>query len=481
MKSLPWPEHFSRVFVLLGLFASAASCDNDNTPTLSGATTQFTESAATFSENGGEQTITIVFDHAAPVDGEIVVKTTAIVPSCYTTNPVSELNQLKIAVAKGETQKTFKMTPTDNSNLDGVKVVKFTITSVSDGFIAGNSKELTVSVTDDEAPVVASFETTKLNVRENTQDPGKVEILLSRAAPADGVLVVKLQSTAVYGVAYSTQPEVAGGKIFLPVPKGSSSVSIDVYPVNDQDFHADRNINFEIIDATGGVATVEESESLRCTITEDDGHQITNIVSIRSMFVDEPIVINEDTYVEGIVTSVENTLGGRVVVEDETGALPIQLLSDNKPTRGDIVLVNIKGSTLHELQGTLEASQVPDYEKLGKETIYIDRISLEDLLGSTRRMESRTVQLIGLTFTQADGSATLLGDRLLSDGQRTIIIRTGANADFADNIIPSGPVIVTGIFTECDGLYVIYPQESKDVKKQGVVSIKPGLKPSLTK
>lgn len=472
MKFLPWQEHFSRVFVLIGLFASAASCDNDTDHKLSDSTTQFAESQLTFAENDGEQTIDISFDNPAPFDGEIVVTSTALVPSCYSTDPASELGQVKIRVFKGDTKRSFKMTPTDNSNLDGEKVVKFTITSVSEGLIAGASKELHVSVTDDEGPAVATFDVLDLKIRENTDGAAELIINFSRTVAADGVLVVRLQSSSTYGVQYATQPEAVSNKIFLPVTKGATSATVSIYPVNDQIFRADRIIQFTISDATGGVEK-PEAASMLCTITDDDGQQLTNISAIRAMYEDQSIMFSEDTYIEGIVTSIDNTLGGRVVIEDATGALPIQLLSDEVPTRGDIILVNIKQGTLHKLQGTLEVSQVATYEKLGEDDILIQKVSLTDLLGSTRRLESRTVQMIGLTFTQADGSATLRGDRILTDGQNTIILRTGDNADFADTVIPSGPVVITGIFVDCDGLNVIYPQESKDVKKQGIVTIRP--------
>ena len=142
MKSLPSPKHFSRSFVLFGLIASAVSCDDDNESSFSEATTQFAQSELTIAENAGEQTITLSLDNAAPIDGEVFVEINAITPACYSTTPLAELGQLKVDVSKGVRKASFKLTPTDNNNLDGLKTVKFKITTVSKGFITGTSRDL---------------------------------------------------------------------------------------------------------------------------------------------------------------------------------------------------------------------------------------------------------------------------------------------------------------------------------------------------
>lgn len=469
MKSLPQAKHFSHAFVLLSLFALASGCNED--PSFVEATTQFTQTSLIVAENEGEQTISFKLDNPAPADGEITVRINAITPTCYSTFPVADFDLVKINVKKGDTRKSFKMTPTDNDDLDGTKAVKFTISSLTEGLIAGASKELLVSVIDDESPAPAGFEMVDHKVRENDISATKVSILFPYAAPADGVLVVQLQSSnGTYGVHYATQPQAVSGKIFLQVPKGATSVVFNLHSVNDNVLRADRVIKFTLYDASGGIK-IGANDLFTCTITDDDGQQLTPIATLRSMYDGSPVIIKEDTYIQGVVTSVSNTLAGRVVIEDGTGGLPIQFLSGQMPTRGDVIFFNIRNAQVKTLQGTLEVGVVAGYEKIGEEEIRVDRISLPDLLGSTKRMESRTVQLNNIVFTQANGTTKLGGDRIVTDGTRTIIVRTGSGADFGDNVIPMGAVLITGIFTNCDGLYVLYPQELKDIKRQSPTQI----------
>jgi hypothetical protein len=463
MKFLPQPEHFSRLFVLLVLLSSAASCVEQDEPSRSPITAQFSTATIALAENAGEQAISVSFTQPVSGEGEIVIKATTVVATCFSTTPIAEFNEIKLKVKRGDQQASFTMKPTDNAVLDGSKVVKFSIVSMSNGFIAGATTETIVTVSDDEAPVAASFPVNSKNFRESVPS-SKIDIDLAGAAPADGVLVVKLESLSSYGVEYATQPAASNGKIFVPVTKGATSATIELYAVNDNVFKADRNISFKIIDATGGV-TISTKDTFWCTITEDDGHQLSNISSIRSLYEGESLIITADTYFEGVVTSANNIPGGRIVVEDVTGALPVQLTSGQTAKRGDIILVNIKQGLLQEVQGVLEVSQVASFEKLGEDAVRANRMSIFDLLVAGESMESRTVQLTGVAFDAADGTITFGGDRILGSGLQSITVRTAPTTSFADEVVPEGLVNVTGIFAIRDGLYVLYPQESKDIRK----------------
>jgi hypothetical protein len=466
MNTLSTAKHFSRAIVTFGLLATATSCTEEKDPTASLSAAQFTQSTLAITENAGEQVISLWLDVPAPSNGHIVIKAKAIVPSCYSTLPVSELGQVTLPIEAGQTTVSFKMTPTDNGNLDGTRLVKFSILTVTAGLRVGPYRELLISVNDDEGPVAANFETFSLNVRENTDVAGKINIVLAGAAPAEGVIVMKLQSTSGYGTGYATAPAAVGDKIFVTVPKGATSATVNVYPVNDQSFKPDRNINLRIIDATGGVS-IGAGNEFWCAITEDDGHQITTISSVRETYAGESIILHGNNYIEGIVTSINNMPGGRVVVEDATGALPLQINTAQSLTRGDLVLVNLNNGLLRDSKGMLEVTQISEFEKLGVETVRVNKITLQDLIRSGDRMESQTVQLTGVSFTGADGAITFRGDNLVSDGQNTIIVRTTDGANFANEIVPEGLVNVTGIFTDLgDGVYVLYPQTRQDINKQ---------------
>jgi len=463
MKILPYTEHFFRGFVLLGLLVIASNCTDDK-ETPFPVSAQFTQLALSFAENEGEHIIDLRLSNPAVADGQIVLNASAYTTSCFVTEPATELGQIKIPVQKGRALFQFKISPVDNNVLDGCKVIKFSLGSLPPGVGKGDVREMIISVNDDEAPVDAGFEINTMSVRENEPSGAKFDITFAAPAPADGVLLLKFQSVSRYGVDYATEPAAVSDKIFLQVSKGATSATVGIYPVNDQSFKADRNISFQIQDATGGLK-VGGKDSFWFTITEDDGHQISAISAIRSMFVQEPIIL-KDSYIEGIVTSMSNVSAGRVVIEDATGGLPLQLPANHNLTRGDLVLVNLDNGTLHLLQGVLEVGQVATFEKLGEEGFRVNKLTLEELVQSPSGVQSQTVQISGASFSQADGNITLLGDRALSDGTRSIIVRTSDFADFGDELVPNGLVNVTGIFVNVDGQNFLYPQDLKDIKKQ---------------
>ncbi|MEI9921569.1 MAG: DUF5689 domain-containing protein [Bacteroidota bacterium] len=439
----------------------AASCQDEDPP-VAEAAAQFTQSTLSFSESADQQQITLTLNIPAGSDGEIVLSTSVVNTSCFVTEPAVEAGQIKLPVKKGQALLSFTMKPVDNNALDGCKVVKFTITSVSSGLRKGVTSDLVVSVNDDESPVEASFELSGLNVRENAASGGSIDINFTSPAPADGVLIFSYETASTYGVDFITEPAAASQKIFLQVAKGATSASVKLYPVNDNLFKADRNISFHLVDATGGLR-VGGNDALWCTITEDDGKMISPIAAVRSLLANDPIAIR-DTYIEGIVTSITNVSTSRIVVEDASGAIQIQLQPDHSLTRGDVVLLNLDKGTLHLQQGVLEVSDITQFEKLGEETLRINKYSLEDLARSADNMQSQTVQITGVIFTQANGSATFLGDRPASDGARSIIVRTNSVADFGDQTIPGGPLSVTGIYVNLDGQSYIYPQVITDIR-----------------
>jgi hypothetical protein len=357
------------------------------------------------------------------------------------------------------------MIPSDNPVLDGCKVVKFTIASVTEGMERGSVRDLTVSVNDDEAPVEASFELEEVRFRENDPSAATIRVELGQAAPAEGVLIIKMQSANKYGVDFTTDPAAVGNKIFLHVPAGETSAAIKVFPVNDVTFKADRNIDFTIIDASGGVL-VGIKNSLLFSITDDDGYQLSSIASIRSMYEDEDMIIHSDKYIEGTVTSIDNISSGRIVIDDGTGALQIQLITTHSLTRGDLVLFNLNHGLLHELHKVLEVSQVSEYERLGTGDVRISRMTLEGLYAGGGKLPLQTVQLAGLTFPEANGSLPMLGDRVATDGIRTITVRTNTMASFRNEVVPGGTLNITGIFVNINGTYFLYPQEFSDIRRQ---------------
>jgi hypothetical protein len=458
-------EHFVRISVVLSFLAVTVSCKEDQQPTPVSTTAQFAESTLEFLENEGEVVISLTLDKPANVDGQIVLKVNTVVPQSFSTEPSAHQGQLVLPVAKGQSKIEFKMFPSDNPSLDGCKVVKFSIASMTEGMQAGSLRDLIVSVNDDEAPVEASFDLEEVRFRENDPASAGITIQLGHAAPAEGVLIIRLQSVSKYGVDYTTEPAAVGNKIFLHVSEGQSTAKVKVFPLNDATFRADRNINFKIIDATGGLL-VGAKNSLWCTITEDDGYLLSTISSVKSMYGGEDMVIHGDTFVEGTVTSIDNISAGRVVIEDGTGALQVQLTTTHSLKRGDLVILNLDFGLLHKLQGVLEVGQVAFYERMGDGDVRVDKMTLEALYERGGQLCSQTIQLTGLTFPESNGTLPMLGDRAATDGIRTITIRTNPAASFRNELVPGGILSITGIFVNINGSYFLFPQDFDDIRAQ---------------
>jgi Family of unknown function (DUF5689) len=464
MKFISQPEPLVRLFVVC-IFLTLVACSDDAETVTLQPSAQFTASTLTFVENEGEKTISILLDKPAASDGVVVLSINTVVPNSFTTIPAVDKGQILIPIEKLQTTVSFKLIPSDNLNLDGCKVVKFTILQASDGITPGSVRDLVVSVNDDEAPAEANFEISSVYLRESEPAGATVNILLNSPAPAAGELVVKIQSSVAYGSLFTTEPAPTGSKIFLHVTEGQQVASIKVFAVNDASFKTDRNVGFRIVDASGGLIPGRDVNS-DVTITEDDGHQLIDINSVRSLYSKVTMILQGDRFVEAVVTSIDNTISGRVVVEDESGALPIQFTNSLHLTRGDLILINLNSALLQEFQGVLEVAQVSYVEVVGQADVRSKRMTLEQLFDSGDQFQSQTVQLMAVTFMQADGSTTMLGDRTVTDGARSVTIRTNPQASFRDELVPFGLVNVTGILTIVEGKYYLYPQEYDDIKGQ---------------
>jgi len=278
MITFPRPEYFFRGFVVFSLMLTASSCNEDLSAIQ--ATAQFTQSKLSFSENSGAQTIGLRFDRPAVVDGEILITSNAQLPVCFVTEPAAQQGQVKLLITKGQSVVLFKIIPIDNQSLDGCRVVRFNISGVSEGLKSGIAHEITISVNDDESPASATFANQSITVNEDDPSPGRITLSFTNPTPADGVLVVKLQTSSIYEQDYYTKPASLAGRIFLQVPKGATSATVEVYPVNDTALKGDRHITLRMVEATGGVVAGSD-DLFWCTITEDDGNQLIPISPIR--------------------------------------------------------------------------------------------------------------------------------------------------------------------------------------------------------
>jgi hypothetical protein len=120
------------------------------------------------------------------------------------------------------------------------------------------------------APAVAAFQNTTAEVKENDGNSQTIIIALSKPAPADGTLVIKLSSTTTaYGVDFETLPAAINGEINLTVAKGDVSVRFSIKPIQNAIVNNERKAEFAMARGTGGVAT-SSNTTLTLEIKDDD-------------------------------------------------------------------------------------------------------------------------------------------------------------------------------------------------------------------
>jgi hypothetical protein len=118
-------------------------------------------------------------------------------------------------------------------------------------------------------PTPVNYSSVQASVSENSEGAYEVTILLSEAAQASGSVEVAVNADETEGAYFSTDPLRVGGKILLPVAKGSTEVSFKVIPVNNTKLNGNKAASFSIVNATGAV-TLGESLTFALTIVDDE-------------------------------------------------------------------------------------------------------------------------------------------------------------------------------------------------------------------
>lgn len=120
------------------------------------------------------------------------------------------------------------------------------------------------------SPAVAAFQNTTTELKENDGNQQTIIIALSKPAPADGTLVIKLSSTTTaYGVDFETSPAAINSEINLTVTKGDISVRFDIRSIQNNIVNSERKADFTMAHATGGVATTANA-ALTLEIKDDE-------------------------------------------------------------------------------------------------------------------------------------------------------------------------------------------------------------------
>lgn len=445
-----------------------AACGEDE-PQADPVTVQFTTAAQTIAEDGGAKNITLSLSGAATKDGTISLTTAPANANTFATFPG------EIVITKGSTSAQFTLTPINNAVIDdAAKVITFTLGTPSSGFKLGAQTTHAVTITDDEGPTTANFAVSSGEVLEGSATGIDVVISLSSAADVAGTIEITYAPSAD---AFTSEPAVAANKITVQVAAGATQASFKVIPVDNEET-GDAVVTFTIANTTGGVAK-GTNLTYELTITDNDGVELKTIAEIRALFTGSEATITQNYKIRGIITSSNDNVTSRnAYIQDETAAIQLRFVNNNTLQRGDDVEVLLKdvliglNSGLMQLGGSgglanAKATKIADGALPAYKVITIEELNSGDY-------ESQLVQLNNVSFVGANGVATLNGNKTLTDGTNTTIVRTENYAPWKDNPAPVGTGTLKGIAGIFTPNIQVTPQVAADIfanNPTGVIGI----------
>lgn len=454
-----WQQATAAVFLLALLIIAA--CGEDE-PKVDPVTVQFNASnLGTITEDGGAKSVTLTLSSAAKKDGTISLSATPANANTFATFPA------EIVITKGSTSAQFLLTPLNNGDIDAAaKVITLTLEDPSSGFELGEKTTHTITITDDEGPTTANFTATSGTVAENAAAGIVVSITLSPAAEVAGSIEVTMTPA---DAAVTTTPAAATGIITVPVTVGQTSVSFTVIPTNNTADGADLEIAFEITDAIDGVL-VGTNVDYTLTVDDDDDIVPVPIADVKAMYSSADVVLTTDLYIRAIVTSVSgataNTNPSGAYVQEETGgAILLFFTGSHNFTRGDVVLVNLKGGTITNFGGLLEVTGIPAANatnaKVGTDDLpAYTTVTVAEFLAADRTspLQSKLVKIENVSFPLADGILTMNGTRTFTDGANSGIAFTRSAASFSSSLLPLGSGTIQGILSNNTNVVQLLPQ-----------------------
>lgn len=120
------------------------------------------------------------------------------------------------------------------------------------------------------ASAIASFASSSEVLSEDDPDQRIISVALSKAAPTEGVIVIKLVAlSSQQAIDFETSPAAINSEISLPVAKDALSVNFTIKALQNTIVNNDREIRFVMDRATGGVST-GPNNSITIQIQDDE-------------------------------------------------------------------------------------------------------------------------------------------------------------------------------------------------------------------
>ncbi len=221
---------------------------------------------------------------------------------------------------------------------------------------------------------------------------------------------------------------------------------------------------------------VAEMTGPRCeedTDCEETNGSFTNICAIRGQFnAGNAEVQGTDIIISGTVTS--DASGGNInsrniAIEDATAGIIVRFEADHSFALGDQLEIDITGQELSQFNDLVQVNNVPlsAATSTGTTTPSPQVVTIPEL--NSGDFESQLISLENVTFVDADGSTTFGAgeNREVTDGTNTTIVRINNAAVFANDVIPSGAITITGNASVFQGDVQLVPRNRDDLGLSG--------------
>jgi hypothetical protein len=162
-----------------------------------------------------------------------------------------------------------------------------------------------------------------------------------------------------------------------------------------------------------------------------------------------------DSSVYAVVTADEQNgnLYKNVYVQDQTGAIQLRLVNSGGLYQGDSIRIYLRGTRLSLYQGMMQLDSVDVDNNVIKQATGIQKVPQDVTIDQvTPAMQGKLVRVTGVEFalseigqTYADAVNQITVNRLLSDCNTELIVRTSGYANFANQQLPTGKGSIVGV------------------------------------
>ena len=260
----------------LAFLAFSCSEDDDSSNGTAVASFGYTEPLMEIESATQKLTIDIGFDTARHASGTVEVSISgAEYGTDYETSAGASTFTLEID--ENDLLANFSIIPIDNEEIDDDKILTIELTNASGGIQIGEANTVSLTILDDEDPLIATanFENSELSINENNEDALLVNIAFDQPSTNGGSLTINSSGDAVLGTDYSIVGQ-SESTFIMEIEPGATSAVIEVMPLNNEEFAADKMVVLEMTEASGGIEIGSDAQT-NITIINDDESQIPYI------------------------------------------------------------------------------------------------------------------------------------------------------------------------------------------------------------